>query len=377
MISAPAAAIAFSVASDAQVATPVASVAPAAAPGNAQATSLPQSTMLSEHSAQLQDLQRQLQLQNKDFQRQLQLQNTDFQRQLLQIRQQLQDREDVISQLQHQFIQVQEEVQGNSRGQLHLEHAVRTCQRQQGQQRAQPSTSRPLRHTTQTLTQPATQTPAQPLPSVQPSAQPQPSVQPSAQPSPQNRVQRAAQPPRPQSELTALIPSWARLQQPVQLPPIGIDEAPGSTMVLPEEQERRKRSANVVMYGLLGESSTCLKQAAEEVFQALNLPRAGQHVVAVEPLPTQGPYPPVVVRFDDPYWSTRLLRSKRGLRRLPALARVYIAEHLTRNQQAEKATRQPRFDAARQLGRAFWRGSDVMLHRREAAPGSAPEVFAC
>ena len=145
-------------------------------------------------------------------------------------------------------------------------------------------------------------------------------------------------------------------------------------MVLPEEQERRKRSANVVMYGLSGESSACLMQAAEKVFQALNLPHAGQHVVAVEPLPTQGPHPSVVVRFDDPYWSTRLLRSKRGLRRLPALARVYIAEHLTRIQQAEKATR---FDAARQLGRPFWRGSEVMLHRREAAPGSAPEVFAC
>ena len=89
--------------------------------------SLPQfqSTMLSEYSAQLQDLQRQLQLLTKDFQRQL-----------LQLRQQLQDREEVISQLQHQFIQVQEEVQGNSRGQLHLEHAVRTCQRQQDQQLA-------------------------------------------------------------------------------------------------------------------------------------------------------------------------------------------------------------------------------------------------
>ena len=92
----------------------------------------------------------------------MQLLNKDFQRQLLQLRQQLQDREEVISQLQHQFIQVQEEVQGNSRGQLLLEHAVRSCQRQQGQQRAHPSTSPPLRHTPQTLTQPATQAPAQP-----------------------------------------------------------------------------------------------------------------------------------------------------------------------------------------------------------------------
>eukprot|EP00891_Asterochloris_glomerata_P007320 jgi/Astpho2/7320/Aster-01622 len=213
----------------------------------------------------------------------------------------------------------------------------------------------------QTLTQPATQAPARPQPPVQLPVQHQPPVQPLAQPSAQNTVQRAAQPPRHQSELTALIPSWARLQQPVQQPPIDIEEAPSSDMVLPEEHERRKRSANVVMYGLSGESSACLKQAAEEVFQALNLPHAGQHVVAVEPLPTQGPHPPVVVPFDDPYWSTRLLRSKRGLRRLPALARVYIAEHLTRIQQAEKATRQPRFDAARQLGRAFWRGKHPAL----------------
>ena len=133
-------------------------------------------------------------------------------------------------------------------------------------------------------------------------------------------------------------------------------DAPSSAMVLPEEQKRRKRSANVVMHGLSGEGSACLKQAAQEVFQALNLPLAGQHVVAMEPLPTQGPHPPVVVRCDDPWWSTRLLRCKRGLRRLPALARVYIAEHLTRTQQAERATRQPRFDAARQLGCAFVAG---------------------
>ena len=122
--SAPAAAIASSVASHAQTAAPVTSVAPAAAPAalvhapvavvppaaapvDAQAVSLPQfqSTMLSEHSAHLQDLQRQMKLLNKDFQRQL-----------LQLRQQLLDREEVISQLQHQFIKVQEEVQGNSRG---------------------------------------------------------------------------------------------------------------------------------------------------------------------------------------------------------------------------------------------------------------------
>ena len=236
-----------------------------------------QSTML---SAYFQDLQRQLQLLIKDFQRQL-----------LQLRQQLQDREEVISQLQHQFIQVQEEVQGNSQGQLLLEHAVRTCQRQQGQQRAQPSTSPPLRHTPQTLTQPATQTPAQPQPPVQLPVQPQPPVQPSAQPSAQNTVQRAAQPPRHQSELTALIPSWARLEQPVQQPPIDIEEAPGSDMVLPEEHERRKRSANVVMYGLSGESSACLKQAAEEVFQALNLPHAGQHGLQWSPCLPRVPTP--------------------------------------------------------------------------------------
>ena len=97
-----------------------------------------------------------------------------------------------------------------------------------------------------------------------------------------------------------------------------IDEATVSATVLPEEQERRRRSANVVMYGLSGDSSACLRQAAQEVFQALNPPDAGQHVVAVEPLPTQGPHPPVVVRFDDPCWSTRLLCSKRSLRRVPA-----------------------------------------------------------
>eukprot|EP00891_Asterochloris_glomerata_P008079 jgi/Astpho2/8079/Aster-03025 len=121
----------------------------------------------------------------------MQFLNKDFQRQLLQLRQQLLDREEVISQLQHQFIKVQEE-------------------------------------------------------------------------------------------------------QPVQQRPIDIEEVPRSDMVLPEEQERRKRSANVVMYGLSGESSACLKQAAEEVFQSLNLHHARQHAVAVEPLPTQGPHPPVI-----------------------------------------------------------------------------------
>ena len=136
---------------------------------------------------------------------------------------------------------------------------------------------------------------------------------------------------------------------PAQEPPTDIGEAPGSAMVLPEQQERHKRSANVVMYGLSGDSPACLRQAVQEVFQALSLPHAGQHVVAVEPLPTQGPHPPVVVRFDDPWWSARLLRSKRGLRRLPALARVYIAEHLTRIQQTEKSAGQPRFKPASNL----------------------------
>ena len=148
-------------------------------------------------------------------------------------------------------------------------------------------------------------------------------------------------------------------------------------MLLPEERERRKRSANVVMYGLTREISACLRQAAQGVFQALNMPEAGQHVVAVDLLPTQGPHPPVVVRFDEPCWSPRLLRSKRNLRRIPALAKVYIAEHLTRIQMTEKTARQHRFAAAQQLGSAFWRGSEVMLHRRDAPSGAAPEVFAC
>ena len=69
-----------------------------------------QSTLLSGHSAMLQTLQRQLQLWDKQ---QLQLRQ--------QLQQQQQDKEDVIGQLQHQLIQVQEEVQGNSRGQLHLD----------------------------------------------------------------------------------------------------------------------------------------------------------------------------------------------------------------------------------------------------------------
>ena len=107
-------------------------------------------------------------------------------------------------------------------------------------------------------------------------------------------MQRATQPQRPQSEVTALIPSWARQQRPspailAQQSSSAIGEAIVSDTVLPEEQERRKRSANVVMYGLLGDSSACLRQAVQEVFQALNLPHAGQHVVAVEPLPTQAP----------------------------------------------------------------------------------------
>ena len=86
---------------------------------------------------------------------------------------------------------------------------------------------------------------------------------------------------------------------------------------------------------------------------------------------------PVVVRFDDPYWSTRLLRSKRGLRRLPALARVYIAEHLTRIQQLRKLQGSPGLMQPGSWAVPSGGGSDVMLHRREAAPGSAPEVFAC
>ena len=337
---------------NASVAATVASDAPVAAPVVAQLISLiqSQSTMLSEHSAKIQDLQRQLQLQDKH---QLQFQ---------------QQHEDVVSQLQHQLIQIQEEVQGNSRGQLRLDHAVRTCQRQLGQRRTQTPATEPARHAMQALQQSVTQDPVDPQSSVQPPAQ--------------CTAQQAAQPQQPQSQLSALIPSWARLQQPspaapAQQPPTDVEEAPNNIMVVPEEQERRKRSANVVMYGLSGNSPACLRQAAQEVFQALNLPHAGQHVVAVESLPTQGPHPPVIVRFDDPCWSARLLRSKRSLRRLPALARVYIAEHLTRTQQAEKIARQPRYDAAQQLGHAFWRGTEVMLHRRDAIPGSAPEVFAC
>ena len=320
------------------------------------------SAMHSEHSAKIQDVQRQLQLQEKDFQRQLQLQN----KQQLQLRQQLQNQDDAFSQVQHQLSQLQEEVQGNSRGQL---QTVRTCQRQQGQlqqgqRQAQPPNFRTLQPTTQRLAQPPAQLPAQTP------AQPQPPVQLSVQPPAQTTVQRAAQPQR-LHELTALVPSWAQRQRSNPATPAV------SATVLPEEQERRKRSANVVMYGLSGDSSACLRQAAQEVLQAVNLPHAGRHVVAVEPLPTQGPHPPVVVCFDDPCWSTRLLRSKRSLRRVPALARVYIAEHLTRAQQAERSSRQPRFAAAQQLGCAFWRGTEVMLHRRDAAPGCAPEVFAC
>ena len=109
--------------------------------------------------------------------------------------------------------------------------------------------------------------------------------------------------------------------------------------MLPEDLERRKRSANVVMYGLSRVSSARLRQAAQEVCHAMNLPHAGQHVVAVEALPTQGPHPPVVVHYDDPCRSARLLRSKRSLRRLSASARLYITEHLTRTQQAETTAR--------------------------------------
>ena len=77
-------------------------------------------------------------------------------------------------------------------------------------------------------------------------------------------------------------------------------------MLLPEDLERRKRSANVVMYGLSGDRSTHLRRAAQKVFQALNLPQPGQHVNAVALLPTQGPHTPVVVRLDDPCWGTWL-----------------------------------------------------------------------
>ena len=71
--------------SHASVAAPV---APVAAPVDAQHMSLTRSltTMLSEHSAQIQDLQRQIQLRD---------------RQQLQLRQQLQDQDDVFSQVQH------------------------------------------------------------------------------------------------------------------------------------------------------------------------------------------------------------------------------------------------------------------------------------
>ena len=61
-----------------------------------------------------------------------------------------------------------------------------------------------------------------------------------------------------------------------------------------------------------------------------------------------------MVRLDDPCWSARLLRSTSSLRQLPALAKVYIAEPLTRTQQAGKTALQPRFDAAQQLGLAFY-----------------------
>ena len=354
-VAAPVASVASVAAPVAPVDAPVAVVAPAAAPVYAQIISL-----LQLQATQIQDLQRQ-QLQCKDSRRQLQLQNKDSQRQLLQLQQQMQDREDAFIQLQHQVIQVREEVQGNSRSQLTLEHAVHTCQRQQGQQRAQPSTSSPPQLTTQTPAQP----PAQPV--TQAPAQPQPPVQRPAQ----SAVQRAAQPQPPQSQPSSSTPA--------QQSPADIEETPGSAMVLPEERERRKRSADVVMYGLTGGSSACLRQAAQRVFQALNMPEAGQHVVAVDLLPTQGPHPPVVVRFDEPCWSPRLLRSKSNLRQIPALAKVYIAEHLTRIQMTEKTARQHSFAfaAAQQLGSAFWRGSEVMLHRRDASPGAAPEAFAC
>ena len=73
----------------ASVHAPVAVVAPAATPVDAQTMSLIQfvSAMHSEHSAKIQDVRSQLQLQEKDFQRQLQLQN----KQQLQLRQQLQN----------------------------------------------------------------------------------------------------------------------------------------------------------------------------------------------------------------------------------------------------------------------------------------------
>ena len=139
--------------------------------------------------------------------------------------------------------------------------------------------------------------------------------------------------------------------------------------MLPEEQERRKRSLNVVIMASRGGCSACLRQAAQEVFQAPHLPRGGQHLVAVEPLPTRAPHPPLVVGLDHPCWSTGLLRSKCNLRRLPAPAKVYIAEHLTRTQQAERLARQLMFAAAQQLGRAFWRG---LLHPQRCRPWLCP-----
>ena len=120
----------------------------------------------------------------------------------------------------------------------------------------------------------------------------------------------------------------------------------------PEEREKRKREANVVMYGLSGDSPASLQQSAQEVFNALNLPKAGRHVTAVWPLPARDTHHPAVVCFDDPAWSMLLVRSKRCLQGLPAMARVYNQAHLTNAQRAEKAARQPGFQAARQLGSA-------------------------
>ncbi len=91
----------------------------------------------------------------------------------------------------------------------------------------------------------------------------------------QHPVQCAAQPRRPQNELTTLIPGWALVQRPSSTTPAqqaltDIEDAHVSATALHEDQERRKRSANVVTYGLSGDSSAHLRQSALEVVRALN-----------------------------------------------------------------------------------------------------------
>ena len=156
--------------------------------------------------------------------------------------------EDVISQLQHQLSQVQEEVQACSGSWAHY--------RLSPQPPVHPSKRRRPQH----------------------SPQHSPSLQYSLQPNAQFSGLRSHN--LPQSWLSPLIPRWTWQQRPspatsAQQPQTDVEEAPVSATGLPDEQRRRKCSADVVMYGHLGDSSAHLRQTAQEGFQALNLLHAG------------------------------------------------------------------------------------------------------